>query len=227
MKTPVIHAVIDPLCGWTYAVLPLLKLAKETLNISVTIYGGGLLVGKSTRQITEEWREFVKPHDEHISQVSGQLFGQAYTDGLLKNHDIVLDSEPPITALMAIEAMGGNALAMLTELQNSHYQHGLCACDMTVISDSVKKLGYDIDHFLQLFEKLQGIETKTHIEKARAFMREMGGSGFPTLALSMDDKQLPASMKLLNHSYYYGHIDNWLIYLKDHLQTNIQPVLSS
>ncbi|MEG0045530.1 MAG: acyl-CoA dehydrogenase C-terminal domain-containing protein, partial [Comamonas sp.] len=47
----------------------------------------------------------VLPHDQRIAQLTGQPFGAAYTDGLLNQVGTLLDSGPPITALLAVQAM--------------------------------------------------------------------------------------------------------------------------
>ena len=86
-----LHYIYDPLCGWCYAVAPLVKAAREVASIE--LHGGGMMTGARRQQITPAWREYVAPHDRQITQATGQQFGQAYLNGLLTDHTAWLDSE--------------------------------------------------------------------------------------------------------------------------------------
>ena len=83
-----LHYVHDPLCGWCYAAAPLVKAARESLE--VVAHAGGMLAGARRRAVTEDWRSYVMPHDRRIEALSGQPFGTAYFDGLLRDRTAVL-----------------------------------------------------------------------------------------------------------------------------------------
>ncbi len=43
MASPILHWIIDPICGWSYGVLPLINAAEEKISKSTTsTFGWGL-----------------------------------------------------------------------------------------------------------------------------------------------------------------------------------------
>ena len=108
MNTATLHYIYDPLCGWCYGAAPLVKAAREVVNLRA--HGGGMMAGARRQPVTLQLRDFVKPHDLHIAQLSGQPFGEGYRDGLLRDTDAVFDSEPPTAAMLAAEAIAGRGL---------------------------------------------------------------------------------------------------------------------
>lgn len=85
-----LHYIYDPLCGWCYAVAPLVKAARAVMPI--LLHGGGMMTGARRQKITPDWKAYVGPNDRQITQVTGQLFGGAYLNGLLSDHSAWLDS---------------------------------------------------------------------------------------------------------------------------------------
>ncbi len=116
---PRLHYIYDPLCGWCYAVAPLVKAARTA--IPVILHGGGMMTGARRQKITPEWKAYVGPNDRQITQVTGQVFGEAYLNGLLNDHSVWLDSEPPTAAVLAAEQGNAAGLDMLARLYEAHY----------------------------------------------------------------------------------------------------------
>lgn len=106
MTGTTLHYVLNPLCGWCYGAAPLVQAAKSIPGLTVALHAGGMMTGNNRRQITDEWRNYVIPHDKRIAELTGQTFGEAYFNGLLRDTTAVMDSEPPITAILAAEALG-------------------------------------------------------------------------------------------------------------------------
>jgi len=119
-----LHYIFDPLCGWCYGAAPLIDAAAGLPGVKVALHGGGMLAGANRREITPQWRDYVMPHDRRIASLSGQEFGPAYFDGLLRDIGAPLDSAPPITAILAAEALGGRGLEMAHRVQRAHYAEG-------------------------------------------------------------------------------------------------------
>jgi putative protein-disulfide isomerase len=69
-------------------------------------------------------RDYVRPHDERIHALTGQRFGERYFNELLLNESLLLDSEPPIRAVLAVSELGGDGLALLHRIQETHYRDG-------------------------------------------------------------------------------------------------------
>lgn len=210
-----LHYVFDPLCGWCYAAAPLVEATRRVQGLAVMLHGGGMMSGANRRTITPQWREYVMPHDRRIAQLSGQPFGDAYVDDLLRDTDAVMDSTPPTTAILAAEQLGGLGLAMLHRLQRAHYLEGRRIADSDVLAALAADLGLNAKAFAQTFNALSGNATTTHFTESREWLHAAGGQGFPTFALQGPDGPLTR----LDASRYLGQPDAWVARLEDIVST--------
>ncbi len=201
-----LHYFYDPLCGWCYGAAPLVQAAAEQVRMQA--HGGGLMAGAARKAVTAELRAFVVGHDQKIARLSGQPFGPGYTDGLLKDHGAVLDSSPPITAILATEAVGGSGLQMLERLQQAHYVQGRRIADEAVLRSVAAELGLDAAAFGQAFDRLRGPATEAHIQHSRALMAQLGARGFPSFALEREGQ-----FTLLDAAPYLGQPARWSAWL--------------
>lgn len=206
--TTTLHAIIDPLCGWCYAAESLLEAAAEHSDYDIKLHCGGMLIGSARRRVDANWRAMVLPADKHISELSGQKFGDEYKNALL-NTEMVLDSEHPITALLTARLLGGNNLSMLSAMQKAYYIDGRNISDQRVLMQIASELGYDDDIFKDMFQLLTGKQTMEHIKASRKLLEQVGGQGFPTMFI----QQETGSYVMLMHSNYYGQPVEWLDYL--------------
>ena len=185
-----LHYIYDPLCGWCYAAAPLIAAAEAIPGVQIVLHGGGMLTGPNRRAITPQWREYVLPHDLRIARMTGQTFGEAYFEGLLRDTTAVMDSAPPTTAVLVAEAIDGGGLAMIRRIQRAHYVEGRRISDPAVLQLLAKDLGYTDEVFACAFEAQQGALTEQHFQESREWLRRVGGQGFPTLVLGRDDASL-------------------------------------
>ena len=183
-----LHYIFDPLCGWCYAAAPLVDAAREVPGLKVEFHGGGMMTGANRRPITPQWRDYVMPHDHRIAEMTGQPFGEAYFEGLLRDTGAVMDSEPPTTAVLAAESLrAGGGLDMAHRLQQAHYVEGRRIADVDVLKAVAADLGFDADAFAAAFARLSGAPTAQHIAESRQFLQRAGGQGFPTFVLAQPD----------------------------------------
>ena len=126
----ILHYIYDPLCGWCYGAKPLVQAAQAVLP--VIAHGGGMMTGANRQKVSPQLRNYVMPHDRRIAEYSGQPFGEAYFEGLLRDHSAVFDSAPPIAAVLAAEQMAGRGLELLGRLQSAHYVEGRRIADESV-----------------------------------------------------------------------------------------------
>ena len=180
---PTLHYIFDPLCGWCYGAAPLVEAARAVPGLTVAFHGGGMMTGSNRRQITPEWRGYVLPHDRRIEQLSGQPFGDAYVNGLLNDTTAMMDSAPPITAILAAEVLAGKGLDMLQRVQRAHYVEGLRIADLPVLLTLAQELGMDGAAFQAEYARQAGAATQQHIDASRALLAQVGGQGFPTFVL--------------------------------------------
>jgi len=186
-----LHVVHDPLCGWCYAAAPLIDAASRLPALRVQLHGGGMLVGERRLRLTPAWRAYVMPHDQRIAQLTGQPFGAAYTDGLLQDDTVVLDSAPPTTAILAAQALGLSGLAMLHRLQQAHFVEGQRIAEPAVQRALATGLGLDEAAFADQLDALAGEPTEAHFTQSRSLLDWLGGQGFPTLALEHAGRWTP------------------------------------
>ena len=178
-----LHYLFDPLCGWCYGVAPLIDTAAELPGLEIELHGGGMLTGSNRRMITPLWRNYVLPHDRRIAELSGQPFGDGYFNGLLNDQGAVLDSEPPISAILAAQAVTGQGLAMLQRIQHAHYVEGRRIADVQVLTALAGELGLSLLPFSNAYQAACGRQTQGHIAASRVLLAQAGAQGFPTLLL--------------------------------------------
>ncbi|MET3495970.1 DsbA family protein [Variovorax boronicumulans] len=213
-----LHYIFDPMCGWCYAVAPLVEAARALPGLQVEIHGGGMMTGANRRPITAQWREYVKPHDLRIAELTGQPFGERYLEGLLRDTGAVMDSEPPTTAILAAEALrAGGGLDMVHRLQRAHYVEGRRIADVAVLTAVAAELGFDAEAFASAFARLSGESTSQHIAASRQLLQRAGGQGFPTFVMTQPDGRASR----IDIGPWLGRADAW----KAQLATFVAPPL--
>ncbi|POZ63437.1 DsbA family protein [Chromobacterium alticapitis] len=180
-----LHYFYDPLCGWCYGASPLLKAAAALPGMELVMHAGGMIDEAEGRTITPEWRGYVMPHDARIGQMSGQPFGEAYFEGLLRDIGAPLASDPPIAAILAAGNLGLEPLAMLARIQRAHYQEGRRIAEFDVLSELAAEQGADAAAFAQAWSAAR-TEAASHIEQTRQMMAKLGLRGFPSVLLEQD-----------------------------------------
>ena len=200
-----LHYIYDPLCGWCYGAIPLTRVAQEISGLTLVLHGGGMMTGSNSRKITAEWHDYVEPHDRRIAEITGQPFGVAYYEGLLRDTRILLDSAPPIAAILAAEQIDGKGLAMLHQLQHAHYVEGLEISNNAVLRHCAQIIGLNSDDFTCEFLFIRAESLSQHIHASRELLQKVGGSGFPTFAF--EDAQ--GNLHLLPAGQYSGHNEQW------------------
>ena len=176
-----LHYIYDPLCGWCYGAKPLVQAASSVLP--VTLHGGGMMTGANRQQVSPQLRNYVIPHDRRIAEYSGQPFGEAYFEGLLRDHSAVFDSAPPTAAVLAAEQLGGHGLELLGRLQTAHYVEGRRVADEAVLLELAQSIGLPAEAFQAAFRVA---DVQGHVKASRTLLTQVGGQGFPTLALEQD-----------------------------------------
>ncbi|MBE5221967.1 DsbA family protein [Pectobacterium quasiaquaticum] len=205
MATVRLHYIYDPLCGWCYGAAPLALAAQEIDGLDLILHGGGMMTGSNSRTITPEWHDYVIPHDRRIAQMTGQTFGEAYYEGLLRDTSVVLDSAPPTAAVLAAEAMDDKGMLMLHEIERAHYVSGLKIVDAAVLRQCAEAIGLDGETFSTEFTIIQAETLSKHISASRELLAKVRGQGFPTFALEDANgnfQQIPAAN-------YLGQVDAW------------------
>lgn len=212
MPEAILHYVHDPLCGWCYAAAPLVKAARAL--VAVEAHAGGMMAGSRRRPVTAQLREFVASHDREIARQSGQPFGSAYFDGLLRDTSAVFDSEPPIAAVLAAESVAGRGLDLLSSLQVAHYVEGRRIADRTALVEIAQSIGVDAEAFAVAFDAMLAGGAKEHISRTRSLMARLGAQGFPSLYLETEGR-----MEALDIGAFLGNPEGFSAWLRGRLGT--------
>ncbi|KAF2392219.1 DsbA family protein [Pseudomonas frederiksbergensis] len=176
-----LHYIYDPLCGWCYGAKPLVQAAQAVLP--VIAHGGGMMTGANRQTVSPQLRNYVMPHDRRIAEFTGQPFGEAYFEGLLRDETAVFDSAPPIAAVLAAEQIAGRGLELLGCLQSAHYLEGRRIADEAVLLELANAIGLEPQIFQSACKE---VDTDRHIKESRALLANVGGQGFPTFALEQN-----------------------------------------
>ncbi|MBV8047663.1 MAG: DsbA family protein [Paludibacterium sp.] len=184
MSTTTLHYLYDPLCGWCYGAAPLVAAAREVLPVRA--HGGGMMAGDSRQPVTPQLRDYVMPHDRRIAVLTGQPFGEAYFEGLLRDASAVFDSAPPTAAMLAADKLAGRGLDLISRLQIAHYVEGRRIADRDVLIEMAGVIGLDPTAFALAMDEAQGEALHSHIAETRRLMERVGARGFPSFALECD-----------------------------------------
>ncbi|HEU4627421.1 MAG TPA: DsbA family protein [Steroidobacteraceae bacterium] len=200
----VLHYFYDPLCGWCYASHPLMEAIRTVPGLTIRMHPGGMLAGMNRQMTSAALREFVLGHVRRITAMSGQRFTEAYTDQLLGDPTVILDSEPPTGAILAAVELGCDGLDVLAHIQRAQYLDGRRVSEPATLTELAVELGLDRTAFSERLHYLRGTAVRDHIERSRRFMHEVGGQGFPTFALETGGQR-----ELLDIAQWLGRPDAW------------------
>ncbi|HHQ4518300.1 DsbA family protein [Aeromonas veronii] len=180
-----LHYVYDPLCGWCYGAAPLLQAAATLDGLKIELHAGGLWLGSRRQPMGEALRDYVRPHDQRIEALTGQHFGERYFNELLLREGALLDSEPPIRAILAVTALGGDGLAMLHRIQQSHYRDGIWTGELAFLATLAAEQGIAAEAFQQAYLQAPLLQ---HLADSQGWMKRLGGQGYPTLGIEREGR---------------------------------------
>ena len=205
MNDITLHYVYDPLCGWCYGAAPLLEAAAGLPTLQIALHAGGLWLGSRRQPMGQALRDHVRPHDERIQALTGQPFGERYFNELLLSDGLLLDSEPPIRAILAVTELGGDGLSLLHRIQQSHYLDGQWVGDQAHLARLAQEQGITPEAFALAFGQ---VDLAGHLAQSQGWLRRLGGQGFPTLGLMQGGSliPLPASSFLGEPQAFVSHL---------------------
>ncbi|HDZ8845254.1 TPA: DsbA family protein [Aeromonas veronii] len=180
-----LHYVYDPLCGWCYGAAPLLQAAATMAGLKIELHAGGLWMGSRRQPMGEALRDYVRPHDQRIEALTGQHFGERYFNELLLREGCLLDSEPPIRAVLAVTALGGDGLVMLHRIQQSHYRDGIWIGEPAFLATLAAEQGIAAEAFQQSYLQAPLLQ---HLADSQGWMKRLDGQGYPTLGIERGGK---------------------------------------
>jgi putative protein-disulfide isomerase len=180
----ILHYIYDPLCGWCYGAEPLVTAAATVEELEIRLHAGGLW--PQPTKLPADTRRYIQQADARIANTSGQPFGEAYLSGLLLDPTMILDSLPPISAILATQSLDATKnLRMLRAIQRAHYIGGRRVVEHDVLCDIAAEIGLDRSAF---GAALHAASAEAHIDETRRLMGHIGSGGFPTFVLQKGDR---------------------------------------
>ena len=209
MSRPLLHYLYDPFCGWCYGAAPMISAAQQIPDLKIKAHGVGMLSGDKAKMMSAAWRDFVRPHEERIHLYSKQEFGDAYVNGVQQREDVLLDSSPPIAAILLAEQMSGRGIDMLKRLQTAYYQEGRAIADKSVIGEIAAELGFDGESFVAQLDGLIRDKMTEHIAVSNELLKSLSARGFPAFAVEIGGKlhDLPLGRYLARPALFKSDIE--------------------
>lgn len=154
-------------------------------GLKIELHAGGLWMGSRRQPMGEALRDYVRPHDQRIEALTGQHFGERYFNELLLREGCLLDSEPPIRAVLAVTALGGDGLVMLHRIQQSHYRDGIWIGEPAFLAMLAAEQGIAAEAFQQAYLQAPLLQ---HLADSQGWMKRLVGQGYPTLGIERGGK---------------------------------------
>ena len=128
---------------------------------------------------------------------------------MLGDSNAVFDSSPPITAMLAVDALAAQSatftgLDMLACIQTAQFVQGRHIARVDVLTDIAAEAGLARDAFIDHYRQLVGGQTDAHIEASRTLLQRTGGHGFPSFVLETQGNYV-----LLDIGRWLGKPEAW------------------
>lgn len=200
MVAATLHYIHDPLCGWCYAVTPLVEAVRDA-GVPIALHGGGLW--EPATRLGPDKSRHIRDSDARIAALTGMTFGPAYLDGLLADRDTLFWSRPTIAAILAAGTIRPDSeLAMLHAIQHAHYVEGRRVVEPAVLADVADAIHLDRRAFADALNAAPG---DLHVARTREWMQRHGLRGFPGFVLERG-----ATFARVQHEPFYGQPQNFL-----------------
>jgi len=209
LSMTILHYIFDPLCGWCYGAAPLIAAARGIPGLHIALHAGGMMTGANRHAVTPHLRNFVMSHDRRIALMTGQPFGDAYFDGLLRDDGAILDSTAPSAAIIAAEKLAGRGLDMLRLVQHAHYVDGRRVADAALLGELARQLQLAPQAFAESYARLESGAIEQHFTDSRGWLARSGGQGFPTIVLEQAEQTLVRP----DPGAWLGRTAQWSTYL--------------
>lgn len=174
MQKQKILFLLDPLCGWCYAVSNGIKRLAETADVELIPTG----LFSRDKLVSPDWAEHAWANDQRIAKLTGLPFSEAYRQNVLQQ-PTNFNSFALVQALTAVKATEpARELEALRAFQKARYEAGLDTAKLTVLAEVLTEIGCT-----QAVEILQDSATeqraKQRIAEGASIAQQFGVSGVP------------------------------------------------
>ncbi len=176
METTHLIYFADPMCSWCWGFAPTLRVVRERYDeiLPIRLIMGGLRPGAEA-PMTEEVKQAIRPHWDHVTDASGQPFDH----GFFEREGFVYDTDPAARAVVVMRGLRpARALDFLERAQRAFYAENRDVTDPEVLADLAAEFGLDRRDFLAAHASE---EAKAETWRDYAISQRAGVTGFPTL----------------------------------------------
>ena len=177
----------DPLCGWCYGFIPVMRAVAEAHpETPIDVRMGGLVTGERVATYSAA-RSYIEQAAARMGQVTGRPLSQAFFDRILTRDDIMSNSAQPCAAVLAVreagDPLGRQTLAYAHALQEAHFEEAMDVNDPATHRKVAERVGVEAPEVPDYEEAQEAVEAEF------ATSRALGISSYPTV-LKMADKRL-------------------------------------
>ena len=194
-----IHYLYDPFCGWCYGASPAIAYLSAMEGVSLEILPTAMFEG--ARPLDPSFVRHIIEADKRITQMTGQVFSQAYEDKILKAPGQIIESRPAGLALSAVHLSAPDQeVKALKAIQEGRYIHARNIADKAVLADILQNLGLSeaAQCFLADDQALHQAHQK-RTQKGQALMTRFAARGVPCLILNNE-----AGSRQITSDYLFG-----------------------
>jgi putative protein-disulfide isomerase len=195
----------DPMCGWCYAVAPVVDALVRSLGdrVSLRMLHVGLFAGDGARPQSIEFARFAWSNDQRIAALTGQPFSETYRTRVLWNPRVRTDSWPAALAMQLIAAARPDReVAALHAIQRMRFVDGRDVTEPSTLAEVAREVGVDTSTFEELLANPVIAERADRAAAdGRALVESVGAHGVPVLALLGND----GTVRRLPHEDWLGN----------------------
>lgn len=187
LKKPTLYYVYDALCGWCFGFAPVIEKVdaefKEKMRMEVL--SGGMVTGPRIGPIAE-MAGYIRKAAPRVTEISGQVFGDAYLNDVLGSTTYISNSVPPSIALCILkESYPEKTIHFMHAIQNLMFKEGKDLNELEIYLPLAAEAGIPEKEFRKKFADPVYL---TKAEQEFQIVQNWGISGFPAVVVEKDDK---------------------------------------
>lgn len=174
MQKQKILFLLDPLCGWCYAVSNGIKRLAETADVELIPTG----LFSRDKLVSPDWAEHAWANDQRIAKLTGLPFSEAYRQNVLQQ-PTNFNSFALVQALTTVKATEpARELEALCAFQKARYEAGLDTAKLTVLAEVLTEI--DCTQAVEILQdSATELQAKQRIAEGANIAQQFGVSGVP------------------------------------------------
>ena len=189
----------DPLCGWCYGFIPVMRAVAEARpDVPIDVRMGGLVTGERVAPYSAA-AGYIRQAARRMADVTGRPLSQSFFDEILTRDDIISNSNQPCAAVLHVrehgDPLGRQALAYAHALQEAHFENAMDVNDPATHRTVMERVGLDLEvpDISRDHSTGQG-PMMDAVEREFATARALGITSYPTVLVAADKRLSPVPL---------------------------------